>query len=119
MTRLILLLALTGCGQSILLEGKPAEVFRRITKHDAITLSDKTVIYGGAEPPSATLMCHEGEHQKQVEQLCTQLVADGYIDGDELSCMAVWISIYGIDYAVHGYNNRFEKGARAACNQPQ
>lgn len=104
----------TGCGQPQMLEGKPAEVFRRITKHKAITLSDKTVIYGTENPPSACLVAHEEAHMRQVGPLCHFLRKAGYIDEDELSCMAIWVSVYSLDAAVHGAkNNRFELGARA------
>lgn len=110
-----------SCGRPTILEGKPAEVFRAITKHDtqAVTVSDKTVFYGGKVPPSDGLKCHEevGHMKGQVEPLCHWLRGANYIDDDELSCAAVWIFIYGMDYAVHGANNRFEKGARAACGQ--
>ena len=110
-----LVLLFTGCAGDQMLDGNTDDVFRKITKHDAITLSDKTTIYGSAEPPSPCLVAHEESHKRQVRILCNFLVSAGYIDDDdtrEIACGAVWVSVYTLDFAVHGAKNRFELGAR-------
>lgn len=121
MTRLLLGIALLslsfgGCAGHQAVGGMPSEVLRHISGgKSAITLTDKTVLFfGEAQPPSACLVAHESEHQKQVAEVCGALVDMGAIYDDEESCFVVWLAVYGQGWAVHGADNRWEKGAREA-----
>ena len=120
MKRLILaslfLVACKTTGPDTVLTGDTAAAFRKIVKHDAITLSDSASIYGVEAPPGSQIACHEKIHRNQARVLGDAMVAIGAIDDDELPRAAVWISIYTIDFLQYSYSgSRFEKEARAAC----
>jgi hypothetical protein len=105
-----------GGGKDVRLDGSPAEAFRRLIRHDAITLSEKVAIYGVEAPPGSQVVCHEEAHKRQAKVIADALVSIGAIDDDELSRAAAWLALYAIDAAQYGYaGNRWEKGARAAC----
>ena len=105
----------TGAGRDLQLDGGTAEAFRKLVGHDAVTVSERITIYGGENPPSAQLQCHENQHKAQAAVIADALVSIGALEDEELTRMAAWLAVYGIDYAVYGYDNRFERGAREAC----
>jgi len=99
-----------------LLKGKLAETFRAITKHEAITPSEKVSIYGTENPPGANLQCHEGRHQLQAAAIADALVAIRAISDIPEARMYAWLAIYAQEYLQTGYeNNRFEKEATEKC----
>lgn len=104
-----------GSGKELRLTGDAASALRKLIKHDAITLTERTAIYGVPAPEGSRVVCHEREHQRQIAVVADALVALGAIDDDELSRAAVWLALYLQDSAIYGYDNRWEKGARAAC----
>ena len=107
----------TGQGQDVHLTGKAGELFRSVTGAQAMTLSERVQVYGGENPPSEYVVCHEKVgHGEQAKVVGDALVLIGAIDDDEPSRMAAWVSVYGIEWAQRGYaGSRFERGAHEAC----
>lgn len=114
---LAVLMTLSACrsGGDVRLTGDSAAALRKIIGHDAITLSEKLTIYGVEAPAGSTIACHEDAHKRQARVIGDALVAIGAIEDEDVTRAAAWLAVYGIDYGVYGYANRFEKGAIALC----
>jgi hypothetical protein len=110
---------LPGSSSEFRLSAPLAEAFRQLAAHDAqaITLSDRLTIYGTAAPPSDVLRCHEGEHRKQAREIGNALVAIDAIEDTDQGRQAAWLAVYGQAYVRHGYDNTFERRARAPCEE--
>lgn len=117
---LLLLALLAACrtsGGDVYLDEGVGKRYRAIMGHTAVTVSERTAIYGTPDP-GPVLVCHEEAHKRQARIIADALVGIGALEDEELPRMAAWVAVYGIDYAVHGYaGNRFERGARRACGQ--
>jgi hypothetical protein len=98
-----------------LLDAGLGEVFRKVVRHEAITLGEKVTIYGSKKPPGAELRCHEAVHRTQAKAIGDALVSIGAIDDRDDRRMYAWIAVYAQEYAQHLYDNRFERAARAQC----
>ncbi len=116
-TIVLCFLLLTGCasGGDIWLKGDLGTRFRALTKHEAITLGENLRIYGTKEPPIEQILCHERAHSAQAKVIGDLLVKVGAIDDDPESRTAAFLSLYLQDWLIYGYDNRWEKSARAAC----
>ena len=116
---LLVAVLLVGCkttGPDTQLTGDPAAALKKLIGHDAITISEKRSIYLSENPPDAYVKCHEAEHRLQFKLIADALVGLGVLEDIDISRAAAALAIYGIDAGVHGYfDNRFEKGARKAC----
>ena len=104
-------------GAEFVLSGPLEDAFAAITMHDAkaITLSEEITIYGRGGPPSAQLKCHEDHHKKQARLIADKLVEINAITDSPRGRMIAWLAVYGQEYLQSGYDNRFEREARAAC----
>lgn len=107
-----------GCksgGSDVHLTGDTAAAFRKLIRHDAITLSDSVTIYGVEAPAGSQIVCHENAHKNQARVIADALVAIGALDDNDISRAAIWLAVYGADAAIYGYANRFEKEAAKLC----